>query len=93
MRVLLIGGGGREHAMAWKIAQSPELEELICAPGNAGIALEPKTTCVPVGAEDLDGLLTLARERKPDLVVVGSWWWVPARKRPCWRAARSSPSR
>jgi phosphoribosylamine--glycine ligase len=71
MRVLLIGGGGREHAMAWKIAQSPELEELICAPGNAGIALEPKTTCVPVGAEDLDGLLTLARERKPDLVVVG----------------------
>jgi phosphoribosylamine--glycine ligase len=71
MRVLLIGGGGREHAMAWKIAQSPELEELICAPGNAGIALEPKTTCVPVGAEDLEGLLTLARERKPDLVVVG----------------------
>ena len=71
MRVLLIGGGGREHAMAWKIAQSPELEELICAPGNAGIALEPKTTCVPVGAEDLDGLLTLAKERKPDLVVVG----------------------
>lgn len=71
MRVLLIGGGGREHALAWKIAQSPELEELICAPGNAGIALEPKTTCVPVGTEDLDGLLTLAKERKPDLVVVG----------------------
>jgi phosphoribosylamine--glycine ligase len=71
MRVLLIGGGGREHALAWKIAQSPELEELICAPGNAGIALEPKTNCVPMGAEDLEGLLTLAKERKPDLVVVG----------------------
>jgi len=71
MRVLLIGGGGREHALAWKIAQSPELDELICAPGNAGIALEPGTTCIPVGAEDLDGLLKLARERKPDLVVVG----------------------
>jgi len=71
MRVLLIGGGGREHALAWKIAQSPELDELICAPGNAGIALEPRTTCVAVGAENLDGLLTLAQERKPDLVVVG----------------------
>jgi phosphoribosylamine--glycine ligase len=71
MRVLLIGGGGREHALAWKIAQSPLVKELICAPGNAGIAGEPKTTCVPVGGEDLDGLLALARERKPDLVVVG----------------------
>jgi phosphoribosylamine--glycine ligase len=71
MRVLLIGGGGREHALAWKIAQSPQVKELICAPGNAGIAGEPKTTCVPVGGEDLDGLLALARERKPDLVVVG----------------------
>lgn len=71
MRVLLIGGGGREHALAWKIAQSPELDELICAPGNAGIAREPRTTCVPVGAEDIDGLLELAKERKPDLVVVG----------------------
>lgn len=57
--------------MAWKIAQSPKVEELICAPGNAGIAGEPKTTCVPVGGEDLSGLMTLARERKPDLVVVG----------------------
>jgi phosphoribosylamine--glycine ligase len=71
MRVLLIGGGGREHALAWKVAQSPQVKELICAPGNAGIAGEPKTTCVPVGGEDLDGLLALARERKPDLVVVG----------------------
>jgi len=71
MRVLLIGGGGREHALAWKIAQSPQVEELICAPGNAGIAGEPKTTCVPVGGGELDGLMTLARERKPDLVVVG----------------------
>ena len=71
MRVLLIGGGGREHALAWKIAQSPQVEELICAPGNAGIAGEPKTTCVPVGGGDLSGLMTLARERKPDLVVVG----------------------
>lgn len=71
MRVLLIGGGGREHALAWKIAQSLQVEELVCAPGNAGIAGEPKTVCVPVGGEDIDGLVNLARERKPDLVVVG----------------------
>jgi phosphoribosylamine--glycine ligase len=71
MRVLLIGGGGREHALAWKIVRSPEVDELVCAPGNAGIAREPKTVCVPVGGEDVDGLVALARERKPDLVVVG----------------------
>ncbi len=71
MRVLLIGGGGREHALAWKIVQSPEVDELVCAPGNAGIAGEPKTVCVPVGGEDVDGLVELAQERKPELVVVG----------------------
>jgi phosphoribosylamine--glycine ligase len=71
MRVLLIGGGGREHALAWKIVQSSAVDELVCTPGNAGIAREPKVSCVSVSAEDGDGLLELARARKPDLVVVG----------------------
>jgi phosphoribosylamine---glycine ligase len=71
MRVLLIGGGGREHALAWKIAKSDEVTEVLCAPGNAGIAMEPKVSCVPVAADDLDGLVDLSRERRPDLVVVG----------------------
>ena len=71
MRVLVIGGGGREHALTWKIAQSDRVSEVICAPGNAGMAAEPKTSCVPIGAEDLAGLVRLAKERRVDLVVVG----------------------
>ncbi len=71
MRILLIGQGGREHALAWKIANSREVDQVLCAPGNAGIALEPKVSCIPVAADDLPGLVKLARERRPDLVVVG----------------------
>jgi phosphoribosylamine---glycine ligase len=71
MRVLLIGSGGREHALAWKIAKSPEVSEVICAPGNAGIALEPKVTLLPVSTSDLAQLVNLAEQQKPDLVVVG----------------------
>jgi phosphoribosylamine--glycine ligase len=71
MKVLLVGGGGREHALAWKIAQSPEVDELVCAPGNAGIAMEPKVRLVGVSAEDLDALVGLAGEMRPDLVMVG----------------------
>lgn len=77
MNVLLIGSGGREHALVWKLAQSPHVDRLTCAPGNAGIALErlarngEAVECVGVGAEDLPGLLALAQERKADLTVVG----------------------
>ncbi|HJZ87123.1 MAG TPA: phosphoribosylamine--glycine ligase [Polyangia bacterium] len=68
-RVLIIGGGGREHALAWRLRRSPSVSEILCAPGNAGIASE--ATCVAVGADDLPGLVALAQERRPDLVVVG----------------------
>src|SRR5688572_11232335 len=70
MRVLLLGAGGREHALAWKIAQSPLLSELWCAPGNLGTARISKGN-VAVRAEDPQAVLALAREKKADLVVVG----------------------
>ncbi len=69
MKVLVIGGGGREHALVWKIAQSPRVSKIFCAPGNAGIAALAE--CLPVGAEDVDGLVALAKEKGVDLVVVG----------------------
>ena len=69
MRVLVVGSGGREHALAWKLASSPLLTELHAAPGNPGIAA--LTTCHPVAADDGDGLLGLARSLAVDLVVVG----------------------
>jgi phosphoribosylamine--glycine ligase len=69
MRVLVVGGGGREHALVWKIAQSPLVKKIYCAPGNAGI--EELAECVPVSAGDVQGLLELARKRKIDLTVVG----------------------
>jgi phosphoribosylamine---glycine ligase len=69
VKVLLVGSGGREDALAWKIAQSPALTELHCAPGNPGIARHGN--CHPVRAEDAEGLLGLARELAADLVVVG----------------------
>lgn len=69
MRVLLVGGGGREHALAWAIARSPLCEELICAPGNAGIAdLAP---CLPIGAEAIERLIDCARHNRIDLAVIG----------------------
>jgi phosphoribosylamine--glycine ligase len=69
VKVLVVGSGGREHALAWRLAQSPQLEELHAAPGNPGIAqLGP---CHPVRDEDGDGLLALCRELAIDLVVVG----------------------
>jgi phosphoribosylamine--glycine ligase len=69
MRVLVIGSGGREHALVWKLRQSPRLGTLYCAPGNAGIAAEAE--CVPIAADDVRGLLRFARERAIDLTVVG----------------------
>ena len=69
MKVLLVGSGGREHAIAWKIAQSPRLEKLYCAPGNPGMAAIGE--CVEIGVEDLAGLVRFALEKKIDLAVVG----------------------
>ncbi|MFQ5759819.1 MAG: phosphoribosylamine--glycine ligase [Acidiferrobacterales bacterium] len=71
MKILVIGGGGREHALAWKVAQSPEVSEVYVAPGNAGTALEPKVSNVPIKAIDIDGLLQLARRERIDLTIVG----------------------
>ncbi len=69
MKVLVVGGGGREHALAWKIAQSPRVTKLYCAPGNAGIARVAE--CVPLAADDVAGLRAFAKEHRIDLTVVG----------------------
>lgn len=69
MNILVIGSGGREHAICWKLKQSPKLERLYCAPGNAGI--DGIAQCVPIGVEDVGGLLKFALEKKIDLTVVG----------------------
>ena len=71
MRVLVVGSGGREHALAWKCAQSDNVTEVIVAPGNAGTALEPKLRNVAVSAEDLDGLLELATSEAVGLTIIG----------------------
>ena len=69
MKVLVVGSGGREHALCWALAASPLVSELVCAPGNAGIAAEAR--CAPVQADDIDGLVALARAEGAGLVVVG----------------------
>ncbi|MDX9785854.1 MAG: phosphoribosylamine--glycine ligase [Desulfobacterales bacterium] len=69
MKVLVIGGGGREHALVWKISQSPRVKKIYCAPGNAGIA--SLAVCVPIGTEENDQLLAFAKKEKIDLTVVG----------------------
>jgi phosphoribosylamine--glycine ligase len=76
MKLLVIGSGGREHALVWKLAQSPHVTKIWCAPGNAGIAEEQtqngrSVECVAIGAEDLPRLLAFAQEQRTDLVVVG----------------------
>jgi len=71
MKILVIGSGGREHALAWKLRQSPRVSEVIVAPGNAGTALEPNVRNVPVAITDIDGLLQLAKMENVDLTVVG----------------------
>ena len=71
MKVLIVGSGGREHALAWKVAQSPEVGQVYVAPGNAGTALEPKVSNVPIKATDIDGLLQLAQRERIDLTIVG----------------------
>src|SRR5947209_11015615 len=69
MKVLVVGGGGREHALAWKVAQSPRVTKLYCAPGNPGIARIAE--CVPLAADDLAGLRDFARSQRIDLTVIG----------------------
>lgn len=69
MKVLVVGSGGREHALCWAIAKSPLCTEILCAPGNAGIAQLAR--CVDVGAEDVNGLVRLAQRERVDFVVVG----------------------
>jgi phosphoribosylamine--glycine ligase len=69
LKVLVIGGGGREHALVWKLRQSPRVEKLWCAPGNGGIAED--AICLPVEANDVDGLVALAEKLRPDLTVIG----------------------
>jgi phosphoribosylamine--glycine ligase len=71
MQVLIIGGGGREHALAWKVAQSPRVVRVYVAPGNAGTAHEAKCQNVAIGAEDVDGLLRFAQDNLVDLTIVG----------------------
>jgi phosphoribosylamine--glycine ligase len=68
MKVMIIGGGGREHALAWKIRQSPLVDKLYCAPGNGGIASIAE--CVPIKAMDIDGVVSFAKKEKIDLVMV-----------------------
>ena len=69
MKVLVIGGGGREHALVWAIARSPRVQEVVCAPGNGGIAALAR--CVPVNQKDLDDLVRVAAAEQPDLTIVG----------------------
>ena len=71
MKILVVGGGGREHALAWKLAQSKRVDEVIVAPGNAGTAHEPRMRNADVAVDDIDGLLELARDESIDLTVVG----------------------
>ena len=71
MKILVVGSGGREHALAWKCAQSSEVDEVLVAPGNAGTAIEPGLRNVPVAAEDIDGLLELAKGEAIGLTIVG----------------------
>lgn len=71
MKVLVIGGGGREHALAWKTAQSTKVSKVYVAPGNAGTALEPKLENVAIAVDDIAGLLRFAQEKQIELTIVG----------------------
>ncbi len=71
MKILVIGGGGREHALVWSLARSPQVAEVLVAPGNAGTAAEPGVENVDIAATDIDGLLELAGSIGIDLTIVG----------------------
>src|SRR5271168_1948847 len=69
MKILVIGSGGREHALVWKLRQSPRVSKIYCAPGNGGIASDAE--CLPVDLKSLDSIVALAHQIQPDLTVVG----------------------
>src|SRR5574344_2282373 len=69
MKVLIVGSGGREHAIAWKVAKSPKVDKIYCAPGNAGIA--GIAECVNIGAMEFDKLIAFAKENSIDLTIIG----------------------
>ena len=71
MNVLIIGAGGREHALGWKAAQNPNVETVFVAPGNAGTALEPKLENVNIGVEAISELVAFAQEKQIELTIVG----------------------
>ncbi len=71
MKILIVGGGGREHALAWRCGQDPQVSEVLVAPGNAGTASEPKLRNLQVAADDIDGLLAVAVSEGVDLTIVG----------------------
>jgi phosphoribosylamine--glycine ligase len=71
MKVLIVGGGGREHALAWKCAQSPRVQQVWVAPGNAGTAAEPRVSNVDIAADDMDALLRFAIDAGVDLTIIG----------------------
>ena len=79
MKVLIVGGGGREHAIATGVAKSPRVDKLYCAPGNAGIAALAE--CVPIGAMEFDKIVAFAREKAIDLVIVPGIAFTPAGQR------------
>ena len=69
MKVLIVGGGGRELAIAWKVAESPLVNKVYCAPGNAGI--EEVAECVPIGAMEFEKLAAFAKEKEIDFTIIG----------------------
>jgi len=71
MKILIVGSGGREHALAWKCAQSPKVSEVLVAPGNGGTATERRVRNVNVAAEDIVGLVALAKSEKVGLTIIG----------------------
>jgi phosphoribosylamine--glycine ligase len=71
MKILIVGGGGREHALAWKCAQSPRVQHVFVAPGNAGTALETKVSNLDIAADDIDALLAVAIEKDIELTIIG----------------------
>jgi phosphoribosylamine--glycine ligase len=71
MKVLILGSGGREHALAWKAAQSARVDQIYVAPGNAGTALEARVANVAIAADDVTALVDFARRERIDLTIVG----------------------
>ena len=69
MKVLIVGSGGREHVLTWKVSKSPKVDKIYCAPGNAGIGQIAE--CVPIGAMEFDKLVAFAKEKEIDLTIVG----------------------